>query len=656
MAVTSIDIKERGPYSEGRSFGDVGAYEQLDGTVHFAVDPADPANALITDVALAPKNSDGLVEFSADFRIVKPVDQQKGSRKLFFDVVNRGKPLSLLRINSGPEDAPMDEGNGFQMRRGYTQVWCGWQHDFPDTPGFLKVQVPNAADANGPVTGRIAVTIQPNKPSNSEMLSDRGHIPYPANNLDQPDAILTVHDHDGAPGTAIPRADWSFAREEDGKATPDSGHIYMEKGFEPGKVYQCIYTTSTAPVVGLGMAGVRDLVSYLRYSDSQDNPCAGDIQHTMAFGSSQSGRFLREMLYLAMNQDEEDRTVFDGIIANIAGGRRGEFNQRFGQPSNTVEASTASVFPFADIQQIDPETNVSDGLLSRLIARGKAPKVFFTNTTSEYWGGHAALTHIDATGTKDIVPSHTVRIYHFAGTQHSPGVLPLKHVQPTGAVGLHPFNWVDWRPLMRAAVANLDAWVSENISPPASKHARLDEGTAVPTDSLKAVYDAFPGFGFPDCFRHLSRFDFGPEAGITENLPPITGKAYPALTTTVDQDGNDLAGIRLPDIAVPLATVTGWNLRHPNTGGTGQTHKIMGSTVPFTFTRQERQEGTDPRPSIEERYASKEDYLDRVEGVARDLISERYLLEEDIPRLARMASERYELLESQVAEPQPADD
>ncbi|MBC8282168.1 MAG: hypothetical protein H8E48_15415 [Chloroflexi bacterium] len=303
MAVTSIDIKERGPYSEGRSFGDVGAYEQLDGTVHFAVDPADPANALITDVALAPKNSDGLVEFSADFRIVKPVDQQKGSRKLFFDVVNRGKPLSLLRINSGPEDAPMDEGNGFQMRRGYTQVWCGWQHDFPDTPGFLKVQVPNAADANGPVTGRIAVTIQPNKPSNSEMLSDRGHIPYPANNLDQPDAILTVHDHDGAPGTAIPRADWSFAREEDGKATPDSGHIYMEKGFEPGKVYQCIYTTSTAPVVGLGMAGVRDLVSYLRYSDSQDNPCAGDIQHTMAFFSSQSGRILREMLYLAMNQD-----------------------------------------------------------------------------------------------------------------------------------------------------------------------------------------------------------------------------------------------------------------------------------------------------------------------------------------------------------------
>ena len=656
MAVTSIDIKERGPYAEGKSFGDVGAYEQLDGAVRFALDPSDPANALITDVELAPKNSAGLVEFSADFRIIKPVDPQKGSHKLFFDVVNRGRPLSLLRINSAPENDPMDEGNGFQMRRGYTQVWCGWQHDFPTTPGFLKVHIPNATDANGPVTGRIAVTFQPNQSSKDQMLSDRGHQPYPANDLDQPEAQLTVHDYDGGPGTTIPRADWSFGRIKDGTLVPDDTHIYLEREFQPGKVYQCIYTTSAAPVVGLGMAGVRDLVSYLRYSDSQDNPCAGDIEHTLAFGSSQSGRFLREMLYQAMNQDEEDRTVFDGIIANIAGGRRGEFNQRFGQPSNTVEASTASVFPFADIQQIEPETGVSDGLLSRLIARGKAPKLFLTNTSSEYWGGHAALTHIDATGTKDIVPSHTVRIYHFAGTQHSPGVLPLKHVQPTGSVGLHPFNWVDWRPLIRAAVANLDAWVCENISPPASKHARLDEGTAVPTESLKAVYDAFPGFGFPDHLRHLSRYDFGPVDGITGNLPPVTGKPYPALTTIVDQDGNDLAGIRLPDVAVPLATVTGWNLRHPTTGGPGQTHKIMGSTVPFTFTRQERQDRTDPRPSVEERYASKDDYLDRVEGVARELVSERYMLEEDVERVGQMASERYDLIETAAAEPQPADD
>jgi len=462
MAVTSIEIKERQPYADGMVFGDVGEFEQLDGIVHFAVDPRDPSNGQITDLELAPRNAAGLVEFSADFRIVMPVDQQKGSHKLFFDVVNRGKPLSLMRINSAPENDPMAQGNGYQMRQGYTQVWCGWQHDVPETPGLLKVHVPSAQYTQG----RIAVTFQPNESSQTQMLSDRGHVPYAASDMDQPDAELFVHDYDGGPATLIPRSDWSFGRLEQGNLEPDLNHISMEDGFEPGKVYQCIYATAFAPVVGLGIAGVRDLISYLRYSDRPDNPCAGNIQHAMAFGSSQSGRFLRHMLYLAMNQDEDDRMVFDGIIAQIAGGRRGEFNQRFGQPSNTVEASTASLFPFADIDQTDPETGQIDGLLKQLKGRAKVPKIFFTNTSSEYWGGHGALTHVDTTGVRDIVPYDQVRIYHFSGTQHSAGVLPLAHVQPTGAVGKHPFNWVDYRPLVRAAVANLDAWVTNNMAPP----------------------------------------------------------------------------------------------------------------------------------------------------------------------------------------------
>ena len=652
MAVRSIDIKERGPYAEGMTFGDIGAYEQLDGTVHFAVDPSDSANRLITDLELAPKNSAGLVEFSADFRIVKPEDPNKGSHKLFFDVVNRGNPLSLGRINSTPDNDRMGPGNGFLMRRGYTQVWCGWQHDVPQEIGNLRVRLPNAAN----IEGRIAVTFQTNHPGTTQMLSDRGHLPYPTRDLDQPDAELTVADYDGGLSTVISRSDWSFGKLENGNLTPDSSHISMAKGFEPGKVYRCIYTTATAPVVGLGLAGVRDLISYLKYSINDVNPCAGDIQHALAFGSSQSGRFLRHMLYLAMNQDEDDRTVFDGIIANIAGGRRGEFNQRFGQPSNLVEASTGSAFPFADIDQTDPETGQTDGLLTRLKARAKVPKIFLTNTSSEYWAGHAALTHIETTGARDITSFDQVRIYHFSGTQHNAGILPLGHTQPTGASGLHPFNWVDWRPLMRAAVANLDAWVSHNTTPPSSKHARLDDGTAVLSESLASAFQAFPGFGFPGHLRHLSRFDFGPQEGITGNLPPIIGQAYPALVSNVDQDGNELAGIRLPDVAVPLATLTGWNLRHPDTGCPDQTHKTMGSTVPFTFTRQERHDTSDPRPSVEERYASKEDYLDRVGGVARNLVSEGYMLDEDVSRVVEMASERYELLESQVKQSQPVGD
>ena len=653
MAVTSIEIKERGPYAEGMTFGDTGAYEQLDGTVYFAVDPADPANSLITDLELAPRNAAGLVEFSADFRMLKPLDAEKGNHKLFFDVVNRGNVLSLRRINSAPNNDPMDPGNGFLMRRGYTQVWCGWQHDIPlGNTGGLRAYVPEAANTRG----RIAVTFQPNEAATTQMLSDRKHLPYPADPLDQPDAQLSVQEYADGPNTVLPRSEWSFGRLEDGNLVPDASHICMAKGFEPGKVYRCIYTTATAPVVGLGIAAVRDLISHLRYSDTADNPGAGDIQHALAFGSSQSGRFLRHMLYLAMNQDEKDRKVFDGMIAHIAGGRRGEFNQRFGQPSNLLESSAGSVFPFTDIDQTDPETGQTDGLLSRLTARAKVPKIFLTNTSSEYWGGHAALTHVDSTGTKDIRPSDSVRIYHFSSTQHNAGVLPLGHTQDTGARGLRPFNWVDWRPLMRAAVDNLDAWVTKGTMPPASKHARLDDGTAVPSEALKSVFNAFPGFGFPDHLRHVTRFDFGPSEGITEHLPPVTGKPYPALVPNVDADGNDVAGIRLPDVAVPLATVTGWNLRHPDTGGPGETHKTMGSTVPFAFTRQERQDASDPRPSVEERYASKDDYLDRVEGVARDLVSEGYLLDEDVPRVGQMAADRYDLIESQVKQAQPAGD
>ena len=653
MAVTSIEIKERGPYAEGMTFGDTGAYEQLDGTVYFAVDPADPANSLITDLELAPRNAAGLVEFSADFRMLKPLDAEKGNHKLFFDVVNRGNVLSLRRINSAPNNDPMDPGNGFLMRRGYTQVWCGWQHDVPlGNTGGLRAYVPEAANTRG----RIAVTFQPNEAATTQMLSDRKHLPYPADPLDQPDAQLSVQEYADGPNTVLPRSEWSFGRLEDGNLVPDASHICMAKGFEPGKVYRCIYTTATAPVVGLGIAAVRDLISHLRYSDTADNPGAGDIQHALAFGSSQSGRFLRHMLYLAMNQDERDRKVFDGMIAHIAGGRRGEFNQRFGQPSNLLESSAGSVFPFTDIDQTDPETGQTDGLLSRLTARAKVPKIFLTNTSSEYWGGHAALTHVDSTGTKDIRPSDSVRIYHFSSTQHNAGVLPLGHTQDTGARGLRPFNWVDWRPLMRAAVDNLDAWVTKGTMPPASKHARLDDGTAVPSEALKSVFNAFPGFGFPDHLRHVTRFDFGPSEGITEHLPPVTGKPYPALVPNVDADGNDVAGIRLPDVAVPLATVTGWNLRHPDTGGPGETHKTMGSTVPFAFTRQERQDASDPRPSVEERYASKDDYLDRVEGVARDLVSKGYLLDEDVPRVGQMAADRYDLIESQVKQAQPAGD
>jgi hypothetical protein len=361
---------------------------------------------------------------------------------------------------------------------------------------------------------------------------------------------------------------------------------------------------------------------------------------------------LRQFLYLGLNQDERDRIVFDGLIPLVAGGGRGEFNQRFGQPSNSNKYSLKNLFPFHDTTQTDPDTGCTDGLLARLAARGKRPKVFFINTSAEYWGGHAALTHTDPEGKSDLAPSEAVRVYHFAGTQHGPGNLRLTDAGAADdARGQQRPNSVDYRPLLRAALVHLDRWVTEGHAPPPSLHPRIEDGTAVPPEHTAATFQAMPGVQFPTHLRSIARLDFGPgmEEGIATLLPPTVGKPYANLVAAVDADGNELAGIRLPDLTVPLATYTGWNVRHPDIGGPGQTLSLIGSTIPFPATRAERQASGDPRQSIEERYPSKEDYLRRVQQVAEALVAQGYLLAEDLPTVTDHASRRYDLFQSRVS-------
>jgi hypothetical protein len=544
----------------------------------------------------------------------------------------------------------MEPGNGFLMRQGYTVIWCGWQDDVPASAGLLRIQVPEATNTDGkPIAGQIAVTFQPDAQTSVQLLSDRMHRPHPVRDLNDHEATLTVQDHEDAPPHTIPRQQWSFARLEGDRVVPDTTHIYLASGFVPGKVYQVVYTTAGAPVIGLGLLATRDIVSFLRYGAAQEgNPGAGHMQYTYSFGRSQSGRFLRHFLYLGLNQDEQDRTVFDGLMPLVAGGGRGEFNQRFGQPSNSNKYSVKNLFPFHDTVQADPETGHTDGLLARLCAQGKVPKISFINTSAEYWGGHAALIHTDLEGKCDLAPSETVRIYHFAGTQHGPGNLLLTD---TGAAddarGQHRPNSVDYRPLLRAALVQLDRWVTTGQEPPPSCHPRLDDGTAVPPERMAAVFQAIPKVQFPVHLRSIARLDFGTgtDEGLTTILPPRVGKPYPNLVATVDADGNERAGIRLPDLSVPLATYTGWNVRHPDMGGPGQTLGLLGSTIPFPATPAEREASGDPRPSIEERYASKEDYLRRVQLAAEALVQQGYLLAEDLPTVTEHASQRYDLFQ-----------
>ena len=651
MSVVRIDISKRAPFADGEVFGRVGSYEYLQGTAHFAVDPLHPRNAVITDLELAPRQADGTVAFTADFAMLRPVDPEAGNRRMFFDVMNRGRKTVMPRFNDAPDivdhTLPPNPGNGFLMRQGYTVVWCGWQVDVPPIPGLMGLQAPEAAGPHGSLQGRILIQFQVNEKTPQLLLSDREHTPHPATDVSEAAALLQVRDHPNVPATEIPRTAWSFVK-TDGDAVPN--YVHLHAGFEPGRIYQLVYTTRGSRIVGLGFAAVRDIASFLKYGGADgSNPCAGRLDYAYAFGASQSGRFLRQMLYHGQMEDEEERLALDGVIPHVAGAMRGEFNLRFGQPSKDVCFIIPEMFPFTDTPQIDPLTDRQGSLLEKPEERGKVPRVMFTNTSAEYWRGDAALIHTDLETMGDQTEAPFVRRYHFAGTHHTSGLFPLaKWRAADGIRGQLPFNTVDFNPLLRAALINLDRWASEGVPAPVSRHPSLNAGTSVPSDTLAPAFADLPGVRFPPKVTRALRLDYGAEtaSGRTLRLPADEGETYPALVSDVDGDGNERAGIRLPDLSVPLATHTGWNLRHESVGNPdlviGITGGLAGWTLPFAATPEDREANGDPRPSIDERYASREEYLRRVRAAAQELIAAGYVLGEDLPRLVAAAGLRYD--------------
>jgi hypothetical protein len=651
VAVVRLEITARSPFAEGQPFGEAGPYQLLEGTAHFAIDPQHPRNAAITDVGLAPRDATGKVRFSADFAMLQPLHPERGNHRILFDVVNRGRKRALVQFNSAPNvldpTAPLDPGNGFLMRHGYTVVWCGWQADVPPTPGLMGLQAPEALGPHGPLSGKMLCQFQADEGTSMFYLADRQHLPHAAAAINEPSATLLVRDHPNAPATPIPRDQWAFVQLED---EPAPYYVCLSSGFEAGKIYQLVYTTAGSKVVGLGFAAVRDIVSFLKHDTAEaGNPCAGGIAYAYAFGASQSGRFLRHLIYLGMHEDEAERLALDGIMPHIAGGMRGEFNLRFGQPSKDVCYIMPELFPFTDTPQTDPVTGQTGALLARAEVRGKVPKIMFTNTSAEYWRGDAALIHTDLVHMTDAPEAPSVRRYHFAGTQHGIGVFPPLAMRPSDGIrGQLPFNCVDYTPLLRAALTNLDRWVTTGVPAPPSRHPRLAYGTAVQPHTLVATFSRLPGVRFPPRTLHALRLDYGPEThlGRTLTLPAREGKPYPALVSAVDADGNEIAGIRLPDLTVPLATHTGWNLRHPEVGNPdlviGITGGLAGWTLPFPATRAARQATGDPRPAIAERYRSREDYLHQVRTAAQALVAEGYLLAEDLPWVEAGAAQRYD--------------
>jgi hypothetical protein len=630
IMVTGLEINMRETVLDAKAFGDAGAYEKIIGTMRFSADPAHALHRQITDMDLAPKNAEGRVEYSADFYLLKPVDAAKGNRRLLLDVPNRGRKVAIDVFNSTPRVADLVEaehfGNGFLMRHGYSVAWIGWQPDVPRQDGLMALDVPRVHG----VTGQVRVQRRPNARVQTLPLADRYHIPYETVDVNDPAARLFVRERAGAPAVEVPRADWRFS---------DAGHITLKGGFVAGSIYEIIYRSANPPLVGLGFLAVRDTAAWLRWgSAGEGNPCAQALDRAYLFGVSQSGRFIRHMLYLGLDEDEQGRMVFDGVLPHVGGGRRGEFNLRFGQPSLNVGASVGSLAPFDD-----------EGVFKRIRERGRTPRIIATNSTPEYWRGDASLIHTDSEGARDVEPADFVRAYLFAGTQHTPGALPPAAANSsTGDRGLHPFNIVDYSPLLRSALVNLDRWVSEGAEPPPSVIPRIADGTAVEAESLAAFYARIPGARFPDRLPHAPRLDFGPEIdrGIAV-YPPKTGPAYRTYVSAVDEDGNEIAGLRPPELEAPLATFTGWNTRHPETGGAGDLMSMNGSTLPFAATAEERERTGDPRQSVAERYPSRAAYLERVRETTRKLIAKRHALAEDLEAIVERAGKRWDWIAAQ---------
>lgn len=655
MPVIAFDVALRRLLAGGAAFGDVGPYEEMKGRLRIAVDPRHPANARVTDLALAPREAGGHVTFAADVSILLPVDRRRSSGRLLLDVVNRGNTVAVPNINRATRPAfgpgsdpnpPIDVGDGFLMRRGFVVVSCGWQCDVPHVPGLFRLDVPETLGPDGArVRGRVLVQLQAAERVPHFLLSDRGHVPYAATDPKEPEAVLTVRDALDGEAETIARSRWRFARADGRRVVEDATHAWLEGGFEAGRIYQVVYTAIGAPVIGLGPVALRECAAWLKHGgEASGNPVAGLIRWAYAYGRSQTGRLLRTLVHDDLNVDEAGHEALDGIIANVAGGMRGEFNQRFGQNSKDRPNAMMHLFPFTDRPQSDPVTGRAGALHARLDARGGRLKVMYTNTSAEYHRGDASLIHTEVDGKADHAHGPQTRVYHFAGTEHGLGVWPPTDIQvapadPGAPVdrSQHLRGVVDYAPLLRACLVNLDRWVVEGIEPPPSRHPRVDDSTAVVPETLAPAFARIPTARYPRRHARPRRMDF-------TTLPPTAGPAWGSLVSAVDADGNEIAGIRLPQVAVPLATHTGWNLRHADIGGADQLLVFAGATIPFAWTRREREAAGDPRPSIEERYASREGYLARVREAGAALARERYLLEEDVELGVTLAARLWDWL------------
>ena len=656
-------VAERGSFADSHEFAGAGPYERLAGRAQFAVDPRAPAQRGITDLDKAPLDARGMVRFAADFTILKPVDMALGNRRLFFDYGNRGNKRALQFFSDAPASndprSLAHAGNGFLMRRGYAVAWLAWQGDLLRGDGRMILDLPVASEAGRAITGPVRVEYIADEPGVttfplSGRASTRSHKTV---SLDPREATLTRRRYPDDPRIAVPAEQWCFARVEGGGGldnqggeralVPSDSHIHVPAGFAPGWIYELVYTGKDPLVLGLGHVAVRDFVGFLKYGEAdgagRENPLrdrGGIIDKAYGWGRSQTGRCIRDFVHLGFNADEQDRRVFDGMLPHVAGAGRMWMNHRF---ANLVTPAgqqyeehfnPADRFPFAYAVTSDHVTGKRDAILKR---PATDPLIIHTQSATEYWQRRGSLVHTDTRGN-DLAQPDNVRIYLWASSQHFADPLLKK---PARGICQSYVNTVATSMLFRAALDAMDRWASENVPPPPSRIPLRADGTLVTMAEWRSRFPKIPGIATPRSPSELPRLDFGPdfESGILSKEPPdiVPGEAYAILVPAVDDDGNDVAGIRAPMVAAPLGTYTGWNLRTRGLGH-GAMHEFTGSYIPFAESAAEREMTGDPRRAVLERYGDAAAYVAAITEAAKGLVAEGLMLEEDIETCIKAAA------------------
>jgi hypothetical protein len=606
------------PALGGASFGSTGTYEEIRASVTIALDPADPRNAVISDLDHAPRNAQGQVEAVADVIILRPTEPGRGNGTLLVEPPNRGNRIIGQLLNDAPRnnatrlEQPEDAGNGWTFRQGYTMVWIGWQGDW--TPGRgMRVNVPKVEGVTGP--------------SREEFVFDNRTSPV--------QATLTYPVADPAGMVLTVRARQEDARQRPADMAvrliaPDRIEITRPAGFDAGAIYELTYTARDPLVLGMGFAAFRDVTAFLRHDGSAANPLAANgrsaVTGAIAFGVSQSGRFLRDLLYLGFNEDTRGRQVFDGMVPHIAGSRRSFTNGRFAQPGRNPSDHTdrlypADQFPFTYAVTTDPLTGLRDGLLRRCRTTATCPRIFQTDSEFEYWGARGSLTVTDAAGRHVDLPPE-VRAFMMTGHPHYAEAQAVANPSESCVM---PVNPLQAGAAMRALMVALDAWIKDGVEPPASRTPMVAHGTLVAAPTFPAIP------GLPPFSSHTP----APLLDLSQTPPAVVGR-YPILFPRLDIDGNAIGGVRLPVIEAPHATYTGWNPRAEGFAA-GALCTNMGGVVPFAATHAERLASNDPRLSLEERWPDRDAYIGAVRQSAERLAAERLLLPEDVQAMIAAA-------------------